>query len=217
MPHETIIKILQRIQPTFMQHLVGVSHMKMLLSIQEDDAIKIFINFLKKSQWKNFPESNLEIQLTKSTVIKPKKVKNIIKSLLTKCNIQENNSIEHNSDCLYPKFDPDSFSLDSEIDQNYLVHVLYITIEAYLDAFSIQYLQDTLDDLNERLQESMELDINDCEKKSNAYSVSEDFIKRCRSIYQLLKELILTLQELKSKGELPNILKVFNNIGLLDF
>lgn len=105
---------------------------------------------------------------------------------------------------------------DEKINRNQVVHTLFITLEAYLDAYSLQNVQLTLGNLNEQLlQNETDVVIHNFLPELSSYSVSEDFIKKYRSIYQKLKELVLLLQEVKNGEDLPDILKVFEKIDLL--
>ncbi|XP_049866371.1 uncharacterized protein LOC126367035 [Pectinophora gossypiella] len=206
MPGETVIRIMEKIYPTFMQHLIGVCHLQSILSTNESNIIKIFIKFLKEKQWKLFPDSQSEIQISKSTIIRPKKVKNFMKYLEKISTLPED--FDEYCEVVYPKLDPETLVSDN-VDRNHIVHMLYITIDAYLDAYSIQSVQDTLDDLNDQVQRGIKTTSQFPENTS--YSVTEYFIKQYRSIYQNLTELIDVLNTVNRK-QIPQI-EIFENIG----
>lgn len=197
-----------------MQYMIGTLHIQAILSTQEDNIIKIFIDFIKKSRLDLFPEGNSEICISKSEVIKPKKVKNVLKYFTKVCEEAENYSSDF-YDYSYPKLDLSCIINDAAIDQNYIVHILYITVESYLDSYSVQLVQDTLDKLNEQLPGNSD-EIENTPPELSTYTVTETFIKKYRSIYQTLTELILLLNNLKCKNNLPKIMNVFENIGLLE-
>lgn len=81
-----------------------------------------------------------------------------------------------------------------------------------MEAYNVQNVQDTLDRLNESLllPNDMEMPTNELSLKS--YSVTEQFIKKYRSIYRLFKELILMLQDMKNNDDVPHILKLFGDV-----
>ncbi|KAL0840191.1 hypothetical protein ABMA28_015481 [Loxostege sticticalis] len=213
MPYESVIKILERIKPDYMQCLIGTLHIKKLLTTQEDDPIKIFTEFVRNSQWKKFPESSSEILVFKKTTFS---VKNLIKHLKKRCNYLNTKipQIEMENDTFY-RFDPLSMPKEPKISLNHVIHSLYITLEAYLDAYSVQNIQETLDDLNEKLLNGEPSNDQKLLPDFCSYGVTENFIKKYRSIYQSLKELILILQAMKNNGDLPNMFKIFEKIGLL--
>lgn len=213
MPYESVIKILERIKPDYMQCLIGTLHIKKLLTTQEDDPIKIFTEFVRNSQWKKFPESTSEILVFKKTTFS---VKNLIKHLKKRCNYLNTKilDVEMENDTFY-RFDPLSMPKEPKISLNHVIHSLYITLEAYLDAYSVQNIQETLDDLNEKLLNGEPSNDQKLLPDFCSYGVTENFIKKYRSIYQSLKELILILQAMKNNGDLPNMFKIFEKIGLL--
>ncbi|XP_026751136.1 uncharacterized protein LOC113511658 [Galleria mellonella] len=214
MPPQSIIRILERIQPHYMQYLVGSLHVQKLLSSQFDDIIVNLTNFIEKSQWNQYPMSENEINISKKYDTKPKRVKNILHFLSKMCRSWRSSSKSSSLNYrVYPKFDQDSLNDDYKININYVVHTMYITLEAYFDAFNVERIQETLDSLNEQILTHN--DTVDQVTNYSSYSVTEHFIKKYRSIFQKLQELVLILHNLKTTGELPEVLKVFEKIGLL--
>lgn len=205
---------MERIKPDYMQYLLGTLHIKKILSSEENDPIKSFTVFVKDMRWKKFSEKGSEIIIFKKN--KGKKIKNFTHYLKKKWENLNPEIPMENEDILYYKFDPHSIVKDSKVTLNHVIHIFYITLEAYLDAYNVQDIQETLDELNEKLNcsEAMSDEENHIPDFCS-YSVTENFIKKYRSIYQTLKELMLTLQALKSSGDLPTIFKVFEKIGLL--
>ncbi|XP_063821020.1 uncharacterized protein LOC135071184 [Ostrinia nubilalis] len=213
MPHESVIRILERIKPNYMKYLIGTLHIKRILPTQEDDPLKIFTDFVKNLQWKKYPESTSQINIPRTTNFKNT---NLMKHLLRRCNkLNSKGNIVDEETETYKRFDPLSLPKDHKISLNHVIHTLYITLEAYLEAYSVQKVQETLGELNLNLESNE----NSIEQKILpdfcSYSVTEHFIKKYRSIYQSLRELVLILNEMKVSGSLPSIFKVFENIDLL--
>ncbi|KAI5645253.1 hypothetical protein NE865_02801 [Phthorimaea operculella] len=211
LPQTTIIRVLEQIYPTFMQHLIALMHIQTLLSSKEDDIIKIFIKFVKETQWELYPEGLSEIQVSKTSLIRPKKVKDFMNFLHKVCKLATD--LDDTED-VYPKLDPSTLIGDpeNETDRAHVVHTLYIAVDSYLDAYSVQSVQDTLDNLNEQVDEHGDVTMTFVPENCS-YSVTEHFIKKYRSIYRNLTELISILQTL-DKNEVPEM-KIFERIGLL--
>ncbi|CAG4977246.1 unnamed protein product [Colias eurytheme] len=216
MPSPTILRVLERIKPTFMRYLVSKQYLNTILSTDEEEIIKVFINFIERSEWENFPESKETPQIPKTLKvphIKPNKLLSYLSKTLIKT-AQLNLNKKSESKVLYPKFIPLEDKNKDIIDQKYVYLLIFITFHAYLDAFSVQEVQQTLDTLNEQLDQNIPGTYKKINIELISYSVSEDFIKKYRSIYQMLKDLILLLQ--KKKGQIPvQILTLFEAIPLL--
>ncbi|CAG9784920.1 unnamed protein product [Diatraea saccharalis] len=210
------IKILERIKPDYMQYLIGVLHLKTLLATQAEDPISILIDFIKTTQWKKFPESKTEIMPYKTTEHSLKNVKNLF-NFLNKKYANVNTSASNNSTSeknVYKKLEDNLNHKEVEVTLNDAVHILYITVGAYLDAYSVQNMQEALDSLNEQLLNGDSSNNDYSLPIFCSYSVSEQFVKRYRSIYQTLRELMILLQEKRDSGELPETFKIFTKIGL---
>lgn len=208
---------MEKIQPTYMKHLIGTLHIKKLLLTEETCIIRNLIDFIKQSTWKNYPETESNIQVSNNTFFRPRKIKRKLKYLTNKCTAWRSETvIEDVEKQLYPKMESEMHN-DEEINRNQVVHTLFITLEAYLDAYSVQNVQETLGNLNEQVMKTdeNELVLHNFLPELSSYSVTEQFIKKYRSIFQMLKELVILLQEVKSDGDLPVVLKVFEKIDLL--
>ncbi|KAG6461557.1 hypothetical protein O3G_MSEX012704 [Manduca sexta] len=195
-----------------MQYLIGLLHIQNLLSTNEDCIIKILTHFLNEALWKNYEESDNEIQFSKKLFIKPKEIENKLAYLSNKWDrlLKENYCVELS----YPKLSP-HLEEDSEPDINSIVHAMYITLEAYLDAYSVQDVQEIWESLNEQSTNDDDTNRTLHNIEANEYSVTEDFIKKYRGIYQKNEELKLTFQDLKNRSELPSVMTVFERISLL--
>ncbi|XP_041976782.1 uncharacterized protein LOC121731432 [Aricia agestis] len=209
LPPESRIRILERVEPSFMQYLIGIVHTQSLFSSQDCNIIRIVIDVLNKSQWTKFPQSSADLKLRKTFCVRNIKRNKFLKFLSNKI-CKETRRQKGEACILYSKYTPCIFS--SQVDQNYAMCVLSITFRAYLDAYSVENVQETLDKLNKEIMsnapyyDTMEL---------TSYTATENFIKTYRQIYQLLKELIILLNKYHDKDQYDQILKFFENIPLL--
>lgn len=203
-----------------MVNLVGTLYIQTLLSTQEDNILKIFLNFINKKQWKDFLENNTDIVIPKKSIIKPKKVKDVHKYLTKACEtIMLSEPKECSDDNIYRKFDQSLIKNDAETSLNEIVLILYITMEAFLDAHSVQLVQDKIENLNERLTQMAGGDVGNESTipEHCSYSVTEHFIKRYRTIFQVSTELVSKLYKLKESNELPLcVLKISNALGFIE-
>lgn len=210
-PHYSIIRILETIKPTYMKHLIGILHIKNLLATDENCIIKNLITFIRKEMWNKFPQSEEPIKISTNSFFKPVKVKRQIRKLM-KLYSQE---IPEENEPIYWKITPKSDD-DDDVNRNQIVYTLFLTLEAYLDAYSVQNVQETLDNLNEQLLNNNMNSNDNFIPEIGSYSVTEHFIKKYRSIYQMLRELVVLLQERKAQGDsADNVFDVFKNIELL--
>ncbi|XP_063890464.1 uncharacterized protein LOC110374818 [Helicoverpa armigera] len=213
MPHDSIVRILEKIEPTFMRHMMGMLHIKKLLGINSDCIISILIKFFKESQWQNYPPEDSEIKICPKLFEKPKKVKKTIQFLLKQC---EKWSLEDEPEekiVQYDKLDNKALKPETECSLNNVVHTLFITLEAYLDTYNVQDVQETWNKLNENPE--------DGENKSQTlleqgYVVTEDFIKKYKHIMKTSQELRIVYHNLSNSGDMPDILEVFKTISLLE-
>lgn len=222
MPHDSIVKILEMVKPAFMKNLIGAIHVKKLLSTEESCVIRNLIDFIKESTWNEFPEAECDVQISKDLFPKPIKINKILRYLTKKCTkwMSEPEDITEEPESMqYPNMDLQVADVFELPNCNHVIQTLYVTLEAYLDAYSVRNVQETLDSLNEKLVQHDDINVttNTFLPELTSYTVSEQFIKKYRTIYQSLKELVLLLQGLKSSGEFPAVLKVFENIDVLDF
>lgn len=183
-------------------------------STEHSCIIKDVIDFIKDKEWMDYPEIDIQVSRN-STFFRKRNIKRKLKYLAQKCTkwIPTQND---GTDYSYRKIEK-SANLADDIE-SYKIHTLFISLEAYLDAYSVQTVQDTLDSMNEQLSQNDETNllIHNYLPELSSYSVTEEFIKKYRSICQSLRELVILLQEVKGKGELPTVLKVFEKIELLD-
>lgn len=215
LPHTSIIRILERIQPTFMRHLVGVSHLNKILGTKEWCIVRILINFLTETQWKSYPSDRSEIILSNKLFVPPKTTKRKINYLLkTYQNISTDENVEDNE---YAKMEPLEKN-KAPVTLNHIVHCLYITLEAYLDAYDINSVKETWSNLNDQLSnESLLMERESAVPAHSYYSVTESLIKKYRDILKSVKELEDLFNDLKKRGELPQVMYVFENIKTIFF
>ncbi|XP_047506816.1 uncharacterized protein LOC125050823 [Pieris napi] len=212
LPQASILRILERLQPSFMRYLISKKHLQSILKSNEDEIIGMFLYFIKNRQWEEYPickDFNLTIELNVKQ-IKPKK---ILAYLTKQCiwKINESKLIKMEPKIVYPKLDS-NYVENNIVNQNYLISILYIALQGFLDAYSIQQIQEIWEELNKQLDQDM---LSDYSSATNMYSVSEDFVKKYRSIYQNFQELVMILHQIKNDGSFPDILKIFTNIKLL--
>lgn len=200
-------------------NLIGTLYIQTLLNTQEDHILKIFLNFINKEQWKDFLENDADIEIPKKAIIKPKKVKDVLKYLTKACEaITLSDSMECFDGNIYRKFDHSVVGNDPEISRNDIVVILYITIEAFLDAHSVQLIQDKIENLNDRLiQMAGDVKNESAIPEHCLYSVTEHFIKRYRTIFQVSTDLVSKLYKMKESNELPLcVLKICNVLGFVE-
>lgn len=199
-----------------MVNLIGTLHIKKLLHTWEDNILKIFLNFITQKQWNDFSDCDTEIEIPKKSIIKPKKVKDVLKYLTKACELLTLSEPEIFEGDIYRKFDCSEILHDSNVNQNQMVTILYITMEAFLDAYSLQFVQDAIDNLNEKL---LARGYSTCEStipEQCSYSVTEDFIKQYRTIFQVSTELVSKLSQMKESKKLPLcVLKISNALGFI--
>lgn len=197
-----------------MMHLIGMLHVKAILHTNEDNILTIMIDFIKNSRWKEFPESISKINSGNIQGLKkPKQVKHLLKYFLKKCEKLKSEKQTKNKDIIYPKQEECEMRHDS-VDQTHLIQTLYITLQAYLDSYSVHSVQEKLETLNDLLDKEGKID-TEAKPEGYSYSVSEHYIKKLKAIYQLLKKLMILFHNIKSEQELPDVLRVFEYVELL--
>ncbi|CAH0626937.1 unnamed protein product [Chrysodeixis includens] len=211
MPHNSIIRIIERIEPSYMQHILGILHVKRLLPTDNDCIISVLINFVNNSQWEKYPEDNNQIILSENLFPKPKKIKKVLNYLLKQCiGWTLESTTEHKN---YAKIDLESLQNESEPSINHIVHTIFITLRAYLDTYDINSVQETWDKLNEQtLSHASQVQ---SEHELSSYTVTEHLVKKYRNMLKNVNELHSAFENLKSRGEPPEVLSVFKNSGLL--
>lgn len=211
MPHESINRILERIEPAFMRHHIGMLHIQKLTKTDNDSIISILIIFFKESQWLLYPTDETGIVISKKLFPKPKKIKRIINYVTKKCMIPESEEIME-----YAKFDKKAIkaivlSMADHFSLNHLVQTLYTTLEAYLDTYDVQSVEETWNKLNNQIS-----DDSQTVPENSSYYVTEVLIKKYKDIMKAIKELQIVFHNLKSSGELPELLQIFTNIELFE-
>lgn len=207
---------MERIKPAYLRHQLSNHYSKTLLSPDEPDTFNIFcilIAFLNEAKWNDFPSNENDLIMLKKLDVKRVKPNKLLKNLSMICNNSSINSrSDKNSVLYYPKLYPATD--DSKIDQSFIICTLYITLQSYLEAYGIQSVQETLQKLNEKLlQAGTSQDIN-CNPllECKSYSVTEDFLRKYRQIFEMLKEFILILKQTKTRNNPPEALNIFNNL-----
>ncbi|XP_045515370.1 uncharacterized protein LOC123708619 isoform X2 [Pieris brassicae] len=212
LPQASILRILERLQPSFMRYLISKKHLQSILPSNEDEIIGMFLYFIKNRQWEEYPICQ-DCKLTIELNVKQIKPKKILAYLTKQCiwKIKESKLIKMEPKIVYPKLDS-NYEENNIVNQNYIISILYIALQGFLDAYSIQQIQEIWEELNKQLDQDM---LSDYSSATNMYFVSEDFIKKYRSIYQIFQELVMILHQINNDGSFPDILKIFTTIKLL--
>ncbi|XP_026739684.1 uncharacterized protein LOC113502344 [Trichoplusia ni] len=209
MPHSSIIRIIETIEPSYMKHILGVTHAQRLLLTDNDCIINILIQFINNSQWEKYPKDNNQIILSERLFPKPKKIKKVLNYLIKKCTSWTLESTSENRE--YGKINLELLQNESEPSINHVIHTLYITLEAYIDTYDIHSVKETWDKLNEQ---ALNHSSSQNKQEYGSYAVTEHIIKKYKSILKNINELHLAFQNLKSVG-VPEALRIFENAGLL--
>lgn len=193
-----------------MKHLLGVLHLQTILNTKEDDILKISIEFVNNFTWTHFPVSECINDHEAPIHNLTKSLNKLLSTDFSKAPFDAASMYSKN----YPK---QEIKLTQEnINQKEIINLLYITFEAYLDAFRILEVQNTLEALNKTLQATNNTLLNELDATNNSedsfYYTTEIFIKKYRSIYQLLKEIMILFPKMKANNKLSDDFKIFNNI-----
>lgn len=216
LPNESVTKVLEAIQPTFMTYLVGILHLKSILSTKEDEILKIMIDFVKKSAWTDLPDSDPKTKIGVINPVRAQPVRRKLRFLIKKIKKTVKSTPCNDDKMCFPKHEEGKGNCQHLNDQMHVVQTLYITLQAFLDAYCVEDFQEKLETLNDKVDQNENLSLDDGDlSNDSSYNVSEGFIKKYRSIYQMLQELAMLLHSLKSKNQMPDILKVFSNVPLL--
>lgn len=217
-----MLKVLTYLQPTYMRYILGIKCLMDILNTREDDILMIIKDFLINSSWNKFSGKQPQKVIETPSKNLPTSVNKLFPYLAKFC-IKSSASMEckENKEVSYPKDIP--YDTDF-INQTQLICLLYITFEAYWDAFSVQKVQNTLDVMNEmsikdlsQLSNTMLNDSNVRNSERNKpYSVSETFIKKYRTICQLLKEVMIIFSQLKVEDKLCDDFKIFEKYLVLE-
>ncbi|CAK1553806.1 unnamed protein product [Leptosia nina] len=212
-PSTSFIRILEKIEPKLMKYLISIHHLNTILpGTNEDDIINIFINFIENEEWNKFPIREKIIASPKPLKTKHVKPNRLLDHLARKCQkaIESVNVAAHRN--MYPKLSLHE-SENDVIDRNDVINLIYMSLDAYLHVYRISEIQFRWNALNDDLDRGI-YSFNVSEDRST-YSVSESFLKKYRSIFQRLKDLMLILHNLKTNKTFPEILMIFKSIDLL--
>lgn len=189
-----------------MRHLIGLIHVHNVLSTNEACIIRILITFFIESQWESYPSDNSTIVLSKQIFDKTRKVNENVTSLIEKCILTPR--IEDTADNdLYLSMIPDTQKSKTEFSLNHVVHLLYVTLEAYLDAYDIQSVYEKLTNSN-----NTPFDIETSSEQNN-YSTTKYLMKKYVHILQSIMEFVNLFRDLKRQNKLPEVMNIFENIG----
>ncbi|XP_035459331.1 uncharacterized protein LOC118282381 [Spodoptera frugiperda] len=212
MPCDSVNRILDRIEPPFMKHLIGMTHIKILRPIQDDYISNILINFFKEKQWLTFPPDESQVIICRPLFMKPIKISGVL-NFVTKKYFSHNTKVEGASsvdNIDYAKLDTEKLA-DNKLDDslNHYVHTLYVTLEAFLNIYDVHAVQETWNRLNETPIEDNVDQNNSTSFQGGKYKVTVEFIKKYKDIMKSMKELHKVFKDLKSNGDMPDILNIF--------
>ncbi|XP_063360957.1 uncharacterized protein LOC134650064 [Cydia amplana] len=210
--NDSVIHILERIQPSFMRYLIGMHVTKSFLKVKEreDNVIKVLINYIEKCQKEGYPQCS-DMQVLKSQSSTTDNTYDMLLSLMEQCRLNEVSlSSSDNNNNGFTKMSPSE--PDKVVSEYHVVNTLYVTLEALLDAYSVNTIHETLDDLNNKLLQGSSQAFNIVMPKPGTYSVSVDYIKKYRTIYASLQELMKMKQRMMKDKGWPEVLDLFNNI-----
>ncbi|XP_022816248.1 uncharacterized protein LOC111349377 [Spodoptera litura] len=215
MPCDSINRILDRIEPQFMKHLIGMTHIKILHPIQDDYISNILINFFKERQWSAFPPDDNEVIICRPLFLKPIKISGVL-NFVTKKFFTHNANVEAASSANnigYAKLDTEIFA-DKKLDDslNHFVHTLYVTLEAFLNCYDVHAVQEMWNKLNETPIKENDNQNNPTTFQDDKYNVTAEFIKKYKDIMKSMKELYKVFKDLKSSGDMPDILNIFTKL-----
>lgn len=146
LPHQSVIKILGKIEPPCIKYLICRRYTHKILSVHDHSIINIIINFIHSSQWREFVKSNEDF--IPSTTNKDIQQTDLLNQLSYICN-----NVSHKS----KKFK------SGKITQNEVIQVLYISLEALFEAYYVKQIyniskQDNVEDVTLQVTANIELE-----------------------------------------------------------
>lgn len=208
LPTMSISKILERLEPSFMQHFIGLHHIQTIFDTNESDIMNIII-YCVNSSWKNDPfKDNEDIlpEINFESKMEPHKLLDVLsekcRNHLSVTTVENGDS--HKTINPYNKLDLKEESC--EIHNSYLINLLFITLIAYLESYSILNFKDILECLNKSPSTSKEF-----EESCKPYYISIHFIKKYQSSMKSLEKLrgILLEKDDELSKKLLNLINRF--------
>lgn len=161
------------------------------------NVIEAIYVFIEESFWTNFPENNEHF--IPNEINKNIKANDILKHLSQICKNANFNCNERED--MYKKFDKECL-FESEITQNDVIKLLYVSLDALLDAYNVRKVHDAVQGST---QEEMITPVT-------TYHVTTDLEIEYKTIYTAQKNLIELLQQKEAAGKLPKFLECFKII-----
>ncbi|CAH0728893.1 unnamed protein product, partial [Brenthis ino] len=191
LPPQSIIKILERIEPPYIKYIMSRRYFNDELMYDHTNVIDAIYDFIQKSYWENFPKNNEHF--IKNEINQGIEANDILKLLSQIC-MNANFKCNERED-IYKKFDENCLS-ESEMTQNDVIKLLYISLEALLDAFNVRKVHDAVQGSTQ--EETPVL---------TSYHVTTNLEIEYKNIYRAQKNLIELLQQKQAAGELPKFLE----------
>ena len=165
LPHQSVIKILSKIEPPCIKYLICRRYTHNILSVDDHNVISIIINFIHSSQWLQFVENNDDF--VPSTTNK---------------NIQQIDLLDHLSYICKSVSHKSEKCKSDKITRNEVIQVLYISLEALFDAYYVKQIY------NISMQNNVEEDV------TLHVTSTKELEKHYMETYQLLQTLTGLLQ-----------------------
>ena len=165
LPHQSVIKILSKIEPPCIKYLICRRYTHKILSVDDHNVISIIINFIHSSQWLQFVENNDDF--VPSTTNK---------------NIQQIDLLDHLSYICKSVSHKSEKCKSDKITRNEVIQVLYISLEALFEAYYVKQIY------NISKQNNVEEDV------TLHVTSTKELEKHYMETYQLLQTLTGLLQ-----------------------
>ncbi|KAF9406301.1 hypothetical protein HW555_013274 [Spodoptera exigua] len=206
---ESIDRVLVRIQPPFMKYHIGMIHIKSNFPVRDDCILKILIRFVKQQQWLRYHDTNEPFQLMPGNHV----LKHLFVRLINK-NLDWIYGDAEEELTTYSKLGEKTLQVvqggsggRSSISLQHAVHVLYLTLEAFLESYNLYGVQKLWCIWNSSILDGKEL-LRRLKEKTN-YSLTEDFIKKYDDNLSALQELQNVYYGSVGKENVPEIMRVF--------
>ncbi|XP_072940460.1 uncharacterized protein [Epargyreus clarus] len=189
LPTTSITKILEKVQPSFMQHRIGLSLVHNLLDNNENDIMLIIISCINNSSWENYPERDNAATLKNIDLKRSIEPQNLLDLLSKICRNHLSETVAANGTSSSASINPYSkLELKEEkhkIYRDYFINVLFTTFVAYLEAYNIVKYKQTL----EYLCTNIDNPATSKDISYQSYIVNNNFIEKYKSTLEKLQEL----------------------------
>lgn len=210
---ESIERILVRIQPPFLKYHIAMIYIKNTFPVRDDCILKILTRFIRQQQWLRYQDTNQPFQLMPGF--------HVLKHLFVRL-------INKNLDWIYgdPEEELTTYSKLGEkslpagaasaaasarnnvhVTLQHAVHILYLTLEAFLETYNLYGVQKLWCIWNSSVLDGKEL-LRRLTEKTN-YTLSDDYIRKYDDNLTALQELQNVFYGNVGKENVPEIMRVF--------